>query len=83
MEESISCIIMGRSKQEKATVGAVHGMSHLNALVLTLFLNLVFLFDTGPSLNSLLQFCRVYITLNTLNNSSAFHKLARSVFSLL
>lgn len=83
MQESISCIIMGKSKQEKVTVGAVHVAPHLNALVLTLFLSLVFLFDMGPSLNSLLQFCRVYITLNALNNSSAFHKLVLSVFSLL
>lgn len=83
MEESISCIIMGRSKQEKVTVGAVHAICHLNALVLTLFLSLVFLFDTGPSLDYLLQFCKVYITLNALNNSSAFHKLALSVFLLL
>lgn len=41
MEESISCIIMGRNKQEQVTVGVMHVVSHLNALVLSLFLNLV------------------------------------------
>lgn len=47
--ESTSCIIMGRSKQEQVTVGVVHVVSHLNDLVVALFLSLVFLFDMGPS----------------------------------
>lgn len=85
--QSIACIAMGRRKQKKVTVGAVHQVSHLNALGFSLFLCLVFLFDTGQSLNFanslLLLFCSVYITLNAFNNCAAFHKLALSVFSLL
>lgn len=75
---------IGRRKQ-KITVGTVHGVCHLDALVLTLFLFL-FLFEMGQSLNSanslLLLFCSVYIILNAFNNSSAFHELALSVSSL-
>lgn len=86
IEDNIACITMWRRKQKKITVGTVHGLSHLNAMILPLFLHLVFLFDMGQSLNFanslLLLFCRVYITLNAFNDSSAFHKLALSVFSL-